>query len=336
MLPKLLELVAEEAKVSLGDDEPSGLAFASAIINAMCSRTWPRRLVAKLSAVLREVNLTPEEHAFAVARILRSLPDLEIEEIAPVVYQLLLFSIKGEKKTILEGIVAHHDRLHVEHVAAGEDILVLGLPHSQHNAGSPDRLLSVEGTIMLHLTFAIQQDQELGKLLVKMVKASPQLQPFGLALALSLTRVHRYQDAVLDTLKARIIVALKTQEMLQTSPFLTSAYQPLQIPIKRLFLGVVDNSRYGWDHVVHGLVQLGLTLVDHYAYDPVPQWTPSPAHMVCQLGSAMLLQTFHTHEIVRAEILDQLLSRIITKRHEAISHLIGTLARWLQQQMTRL
>ena len=190
--------------------------------------------------------------------------------------------------------------------------------------------------------------QELGKLLIKLLKGQSRLTTFRLALALSLTRVHRYQvpfarrgdfcgviyralllvppqDTVLDALKSRTHALFKTQSMLSMSPLLMDMFSSHLVPIDRMLLEVVEHSKAGWDHVIHGLVQMGLTLIDNYAYDQTPLVTPTPAHACCQLGNDMLVATFRAHELVRSDILDQLLARIIAKRGEAISHYLRTL-----------
>ena len=60
-------------------------------------------------------------------------------------------------------------------------------------------------------------------------------------------------------------------------------------------------------------------------FDLTPQATPSPSHRCCQLGTDMLVRAFAAHDVVRCDIVDQLLSRIIAKRGEAITHYIRTL-----------
>ena len=58
-------------------------------------------------------------------------------------------------------------------------------------------------------------------------------------------------------------------------------------------------SKYGWDHVIQGLVHLGFLLMDSFGpkavfgridTSTVPQ--TGPTHLACQLGSKVLLNTF--------------------------------------------
>ena len=74
--------------VPTGSDEPSGHAFVSWILNELCNKPWPVRVVAKMSAVLRDVNLGPPELSMVVAKVIRTLRDLDTQDVPAVVYQV--------------------------------------------------------------------------------------------------------------------------------------------------------------------------------------------------------------------------------------------------------
>lgn len=61
--------------------------------------------------------------------------------------------------------------------------------------------VQVKGTVILHVSYAAKQDQELGKTIVKLIKNEKMLTPFATAVALALSRIHRFEDAVFDILK---------------------------------------------------------------------------------------------------------------------------------------
>ena len=58
-----------------------------------------------------------------------------------------------------------------------------------------------------------------------------------------------------------------------------------------------------------------------------PQRVPSAPHQACDLGAAILLETYRVHEVVRHEIVDQLFNRIISKSTGATVTLLALLAR---------
>lgn len=204
LLPRLLGLAAALPAVLLDDAAPSGRAFAADVVHRLCVRAWPRALVARLCAVLREAPLEPAGLAAVVAKTLASMRALDVEETPPAVYQLLLCSIRGPKRAILQGLLDHHAWLEAQHGGGGAGGVSMAdddtVASTQQNV-TGDRLRPVEGTVILHVTFAIQQDQELGKELLRLLKQAPALSSFAVALVLSVARTHRYEDAILDMLK---------------------------------------------------------------------------------------------------------------------------------------
>lgn len=66
---------------------------------------------------------------------------------------------------------------------------------------SAQHLKPVEATLILHFTFAMKQDQDLGKEFVKYLKAAPKLSEFSLALALAASPIHRFESVIFDALK---------------------------------------------------------------------------------------------------------------------------------------
>ena len=127
---------------------------------------------------------------------------------------------QGLKAVILGGIIEQVGKLEAASVAneATANTLDDDVVSSQPSVSTLDRLRPIQGTIMLHIVFAIKQDQvrthasrksllfnicvqETGKELVKYIKSCPDLTSFAVALALSATRVQRFEDEIFDALK---------------------------------------------------------------------------------------------------------------------------------------
>ena len=51
-------------------------------------------MVLHLAAMFKEVSLTPDELQFVIEKILRMLGDIDLQELPPLVYQLLVLSTK--------------------------------------------------------------------------------------------------------------------------------------------------------------------------------------------------------------------------------------------------
>uniref|UniRef100_A0A668AYJ9 FA complementation group I n=1 Tax=Myripristis murdjan TaxID=586833 RepID=A0A668AYJ9_9TELE len=314
LFPTVLTALAACEAVSYGKGELSGEEYKKQLINSLCSS--------------RDVPLAPEELQFVVEKVLRMFLKLELQEIPPLVYQLLLLSAKGCKKQILDGIISYfkeQDLRQEEERKDGEsmDLEVQSIPQ--------DQLRHVEGTTILHIVFAIRLDHELGREFLKSFKTSyGELCPFSIALLLSVARIQRYEEQVFDLLKGAIIKSYKDEQLQQGSKFLQDLL-PEHCSVAHMILDTVKNSVFGWDHVTQGLVQLGFFLLDTFGPRPGPfgkasegsaTIAKSPTQQACKLGGRILLEGFKVHEPIRGEILEQVLNRLVTKTASPVNHFI--------------
>ncbi|XP_071384510.1 Fanconi anemia group I protein [Centroberyx affinis] len=328
LFPTVLTALAACEALSYGKGELSGEEYKKQLINSLCSSRWDPQCVIHLTTMFRDVPLSPEELQFLVEKILRMFLKLELQEIPPLVYQLLLLSAKGCKKQVLDGIITYfkeQDLRQEEEQKDGEsmDLEVQSIPQ--------DQLRHVEGTTILHIVFAIRLDQELGREFLKSFKTSyVDLCPFSIALLLSVARIQRYEDQVFDLLKGAIVKSFKDGQLQKGSKFLQNLL-PLHCGVAQMILDTVKNSVFGWDHVTQGLVQLGFFLLDTFGPKPGPFGKTSegsatiaktPTQQACRLGGRVLLEGFKMHEPVRGEILEQVLNRLVTKTASPVNHFV--------------
>uniref|UniRef100_A0A7N9CAU9 FA complementation group I n=1 Tax=Macaca fascicularis TaxID=9541 RepID=A0A7N9CAU9_MACFA len=313
----------------------SGEECKKQLINILCSGRWDQQYVIQLTSMFKDVPLTAEEVEFVVEKALSMFSKMNLQEIPPLVYQLLVLSSKGSRKSVLEGIIAFFSALDKQHneEQTGDELLdVVTVPSGE--------LRHVEGTIILHIVFAIKLDYELGRELLKHLKAGQQgdsnnnLSPFSIALLLSVTRIQRFQDQVLDLLKTSVVKSFKDLQLLQGSKFLQNLV-PHRSYVSTMILEVVKNSVHSWDHVTQGLVELGFILMDSYGPKKVldgktietsPSLSRMPNQHACKLGANILLETFKIHEMIRQEILEQVLNRVVTRASSPISHFLDLLS----------
>lgn len=118
---------------------------------------------------------------------------------------------------------------------------------------------------MLHISFALKQDQELGTELVKIIKSNKakQLELFNVACLLTAARIHRLQDTIFDLFKASVVSIYKDSDRLDKCYWI-SEFSPLDAEeYGQVFLDVVETSATaGWDQVIQSLTQLALILID--------------------------------------------------------------------------
>ncbi|KAM6125709.1 Fanconi anemia group I protein [Phoenicopterus ruber ruber] len=333
----LTALASSKESLAYGKGELNGEEFKKQLINTLCSSKWDPQSVIHLANMFRDIPLSGEELQFVVEKVLRMFPKLDLQEIPPVVYQLLLLSAKGSKKTVLEGIISFFNQLdkrqkEEQRGPQSVDLEVATMPL--------DQLRHVEGTVILHIVSVINLDQDLGEELIRHLKTEQQkdpgkaLCPFSVALLLSVAVKHRLQEQIFDFLKTSITRSCKDLQFLQASKFLQDLF-PQQYDVTAVILEVVKNSAFGWDHVTQGLVDLGFSLMESYepkkpfggkAADTSYGLSKMPAQQACRLGASILLETFKVHEPIRSDILEQVLNRVLTKAASPVSHFIDLLS----------
>ncbi|XP_061855321.1 Fanconi anemia group I protein [Colius striatus] len=333
----LTALASSKESLAYGKGELNGEEFKKQLINTLCSSKWNPQNVIHLANMFRDIPLSGEELQFVVEKVLRMFSKLDLQEIPPLVYQLLLLSAKGSKKTVLEGIIGFFDHLdkrqkEEQKVPQSVDLEVATVPL--------DQLRHVEGTVILHIVSVINLDQDLGEELMRHLKAEQQkdpgraLCPFSVALLLSVAVKHRLQEQIFDFLKTSITRSCKDLQFLQASKFLQDLF-PQQCDVTAVILEVVKNSAFGWDHVTQGLVDLGFSLMESYepkkpfggkAADTSYGLSKMPSQQACRLGASILLETFKVHEPIRSDILEQVLNRVLTKAASPVSHFIDLLS----------
>nr|KAF6287128.1 FA complementation group I [Pipistrellus kuhlii] len=250
----LTALVTKKGKLVCGKDELSGEECKKQLISTLCSGRWDRRYVIQLTSMFKDVPLTPEEIGLVMEKVLKMFSKLNLQEIPPLVYQLLILSSKGSRGKVLEGIVAFFNELDRQHRAeqSGDELLdLITVPSGE--------LRHVEGTVVLHVVFAMTLDCELGRALLKHLKAAQQggfsnnICPFSITLLLSVARIQRFEEQVFDLLKASVFKSFKDLQLLQGSKFLQNLV-PHPSCVSTMILEVVKN-RAALQH--HHILALG-------------------------------------------------------------------------------
>lgn len=220
---------------------------------------------------------------------------------------------RGCKESALEGVIRVFDRLDAaaeatdqEDAAGGTDHIPIRRGH-RLGASSSEELRSVEGTILLHFNFAMKQDHNLASCVLKGFQrrgTAPEVgrafTPFRVALLLSLSRIQRFRQPVLDLVQDVVCECLVYDHLREGAAWLENeeelarshrhghgsanrgddrarakddadgsdgergdgpAFYSSAEVVESVLLRVVRYSR-GWDHLVGSLLKLGLQLLD--------------------------------------------------------------------------
>ncbi|OBZ87914.1 Fanconi anemia group I [Choanephora cucurbitarum] len=282
------------------------------IFDGLLEAKWHNSIVVGMSSALNDMELSKNQLEAVLNYMLKKLSDIESEEVPPFIYQLLLISRKGYKRLILNGIL------------------------NFFNQESENETSQIESTVMLHLSFALKQDQELGNELIKMIKAnkSSQLEVFNIACLLTAARIHRLQDPIFDLFKTNITSVYRDNEKLERCYWILDYSSIEADKLGQVLLEVTEKSATsGWDQVIQSLTQLSFILVDTATsygafFQTYTIKTRSsmkdhagPMDKVANLGTDILLRLFKYHDIIRSEILEQITSRIVSRSSSTLSFL---------------
>ncbi|KAK9764538.1 hypothetical protein K7432_007870 [Basidiobolus ranarum] len=325
-IPKFLQLLAPQEEVTVKEHTGettvlSGQSFKDFLLDRICSYRWNADIVIHIASIFRDITMTPKQTEFVVNKIIRQFDSVDINEIPPLVYQLLVLSKKGCKRLIIEGITYYFNQLDRKHTSVEND---RNLSFAQ--------LSHMEGTVILHICFAIKQDQDLGSEFLKFVKSGKTrfLTVFNISCLLSIARIHRFEDATIDFLKSTVLTVFRDAEKLEQIQWMSEYSDFIYVPILKIFQSIVAKTAYGWDQATQSLVQLCMIIIDSTssfgfktAGRPYVKKVTnlSPNDHACDLAIEVLKELFKLHDMVRTEILDQILARVVAKANSVGSFL---------------
>lgn len=248
-------------------------------------------------------------------------PPVRVSILATAAWHLVHNNGRGCKEAALEGVIQVFDRLDAEAEAAdrqdagGADghIPIRRVRGGGGGAGGPgddggglganstEELRFVEGTILLHFNFAMKQDHNLASCVLKGFQrraAAAEVRractPFRLALLLSLSRIQRFSQPVLDLVQDIVSDCLVYDHAREGSAWLESEEEVARggrygggcaaedagsdeeggggggigsgssssaRVVQRVLLKVIASSR-GWDHLMESFLKIGLQLLD--------------------------------------------------------------------------
>lgn len=118
------------------------------------------------------------------------MSSVDIQDLPSLVYQLLLLASKGVcRRAVIGGIFQFF---------------------GGHVRGPGSIVRQVEGTVLMHVNFAVKQDLLLGQEIVATVRSDAgALNHFMVNVLLSVARVKRFNDSVLSALKSSVTDSIR-------------------------------------------------------------------------------------------------------------------------------
>ncbi|KAJ1861349.1 hypothetical protein LPJ73_001040 [Coemansia sp. RSA 2703] len=278
-------------------------------VNSACSYRWDPHASVAVCALLREISLAENMVPRVGRRMLDQLKHVELTELPAMIYQLLLFVRYGAKRDVLSGIFSFFDSIESPQAPAETDVEA----HKRWR-----ELGDIEGTIMLNFSYSVKQDFELGEALIAYVRERTDgtcggtVSTFSFACLLALARIHRFEDDVTKLLRTTIMKGIHDSMSLEATVWAQPYLPPPTHSAQQLLSAVVSRAAYGWDQVTQTLVQLSLNIIDSSVglqrRNVFSAGACAEARRIC---ANALRSAFSAHEFVRAEVLEQILNRVM-------------------------
>ncbi|CAA0817513.1 Unknown protein [Striga hermonthica] len=309
LLPKCIELV----RISNEVNKPA--EYVASVMCELLSCEWSKVLLIKMVETIRDFSPFIDKawkRKFLEKTFTKMRDDVEIQDLPGLVYQLLVLAAKGfSKREVIEGIVLYF---------GGTD-----------KGGSI--MKQVEGTVLLHVNFAVKQDPSLGQEVMGLVRLdSRAFNHFTVVVLMSIARIRRFGESAIDVLKTALLNAYKEFKCAKVCRWLPDELRKEYLEIARVvekaILKAVNASHYGREHIVPSIVQLGFSLLGVEAGAQKESVKSDGLMGPEELGAQVLKCLFEVHNMSRNEIIEQCKFRVLSLKPEQcfpIMRLLGYL-----------
>ncbi|CAH1453879.1 unnamed protein product [Lactuca virosa] len=311
LLPKCLHIIFNSNEIDKPQDS------VDAVFDRILDCNWSRILLVKLVSIIHEFKFVGKGRGKLFAqKVFDNMHCVELQDLPSLVYQLLVLASKGfNKREIIEGIV-----------------MFFGTKMHSKKASS-NIIREVEGTVLLHVNFAVKQDPSLGQEIMGLVRSNLQaIDHFVVGLLLSIARIRRYRENSMGTLKTALITAYKDYKFSRHCKWLPDGlkeeYLQNAILTEKAVLRIVNESNHGREHIVPSIVHLGFLFLESGEEMSHKELGNTGLMGSQELGIQMLKSLFEVHDMARNEIIEQCKFRILSLKPEqslAIIRLLGNL-----------
>ena len=310
--------------LSAGSDETydglSGYSYTDTLLAKLCKSKWSNKATVKIMQTLRDIpGLSQEQATRVIRRASKQLREIDLQELPPFVYQMLLFTSKYKKSigAFWEGITSFFEDAEASSEAS--------------SSAGKGQLRHVEGTVLLHFNFSIKQDQMLGDALVshfKLQQSKATQSSFTTAIMLSIARIRRFRDPIVSGLYDAVYKSYLMNDRRALKPwineFLKSDSAVTDDDTNAVSLRIiVQNGVMGWDHVVPSLLSLAFRMFECGAGNAMAKNSDLDAmQSTARLGFSILKSTFQRYGMARPEILEAIFSSIGTQGASALRYIL--------------
>ncbi|KAB2012197.1 hypothetical protein ES319_D09G072900v1 [Gossypium barbadense] len=296
LLPQCFELIRNA--------EEKGGDYVNSVVDKILDSKWSKGFLLKMVSIAKEFSFLDKTRGNEfLEKVFVGIKTVDLMDLPSLVYQLLVLASKGfNKREIIEGIVYFFG--------------------SELGSKMASTVRQVEGTVLLHVNFAVKQDPSLGKEVMGLVKSDLRaFNHFTVAVLLSVSRVRRFSESSMAILKTALLTAYRdykfTKECKWIPDDIKGEYLKSVKVVEKSVLRAVNESNYGREHMVPSILQFGFILLESVGEVNCKELGNSNGLLgIEELGIQMLKTLFEVHDMARNEIMEQVKFRILSLKPE--------------------
>lgn len=186
LLPQCLTLIYRSDEIEGGRD------YVNSVFDTILMCNWSKVLLVKMVSMFREVPFLDKVRAAEfLQKVFAGMKGVDLQDLPSLVYQMLILASKGfGKREVIEGIV-----------------MFFG---SQIGSKVTSIIRQVEGTVLLHVNFAVKQDPSMGQEVIDLIKLNMgAFNHFSVTVLLSVARIRRFSESSIGILRLAVLAAYR-------------------------------------------------------------------------------------------------------------------------------
>ena len=272
---------------------------------------------------MQDIRLTAEVQEQVFSKLCSMIKKIPAGSIPPLIFQLLNF-VK-HSSSLSRQLLSHinhffstkltpEDR---DREVGGDKTCNMDLDSIELVAddNTVAELLAAETTVVYHINQAVKSGHVIGRDVVNLVKAgshAPELvlTPFAMFLSLSFVSIKQFQDVILSNLRAATIKAVTIDDQRNQYTWTRSVVRNVPDIGDLLSLVITQSKKSGgWDLILTGILDLGLTLVD---YNSISKSDVKKTKIINNIGARLLLKLVKKQKESVHEVITALTNKILT------------------------
>ncbi|KAF8079683.1 hypothetical protein N665_1006s0008 [Sinapis alba] len=298
------------------ESKASEIDYVNSVIDRVLSCEWEKGFLTKMVSLAKEFSfLDKGRKSELLEKVFSGVKCIDLQDLPSLVYQLLVLASKGFcKREVIGGVVCFFGSKEERRVASV--------------------LRQIEGTVLLHVNFAVKQDPSLGQEVVALVKSDLRaFNHFTVAVLFSVARVRKFGENSLGILRTALISAYNDYRLSKDCKWLPDELKEESLLHAKLvensLLRAVSECKYGREHVFPSVIQFGFMLLESVEEGRSNEFGGSSGVVGIEKLSIQILGTlFEVHDMTRNEIIEQCKFRILSlkcAKSKPILRLLGYL-----------